>query len=397
MRLKHFQDTVLSPMMFLARGAGKSWWLSALLWIAIALPAKAAVELRVAIEDGVNQVTVGSSTRALVRDSAGKEVGEIAAMNAFVAQPAAGKVKLDRWQSQQFWIEPTNGGYVFIGDRWYRGRTHVVPTSKGLTAVNYVDLEHYLYSVLGGEMVPSWPLEALKAQAVAARSYALYQRENAANSVFDVGDTTAWQVYRGIADETASTQAAVNATSSQVLIHQGRIIEAVFHSSSGGHTENVENVWVQALPYLRGVPDFDQGTPVYEWSKTYSRADLSAIITGVGNIISMEPERSTPTGRVVSMRVVGDAGTRRISGDSLRSLLDLRSTKFKVIPEFSSSSGKQKSQQAPVAFQIRGNGFGHGLGMSQWGAYNLARQGRDYRQIVLHYYRNTILAKIQVK
>lgn len=397
MSLKHFPRGVLAQMLRPIRGTGKSGWLSTLIWLAIALPAQAAVELRVAIEEAVNQVTVGSSTRALVRDSAGKEVGEIAAMNAFVAQPEAGKVKLDRWQSQQFWIEPTNGGYVFIGDRWYRGRTHVVPTTKGLTAVNYVDLEQYLYSVLGGEMVPSWPIEALKAQAVAARSYALYQRENAANNLFDVGDTAAWQVYRGIRDETASTQAAVNATASQVLIHQGRIIEAVFHSSSGGHTENVEHVWVQALPYLRGVPDFDQGTPVYQWTKTFSRADLSAIISGVGNILSMAPERTTPRGRVVSMRVVGDAGTRTISGENLRSLLDLRSTKFVVVPEFSNPSGKQKSQSAPIAFQIQGKGFGHGLGMSQWGAHNMALQGRDYRQIVLHYYSNTILAKIQVR
>lgn len=397
MKLKHFQGRVLSQMVLLVRGTGKGWWFSALIWLAIAIPAEAAVELRVAIEDGVNQVTVGSSTRALVRDGSGKEVGEIAAMNAFVAQPEAGSVKLDRWQGQQIWIEPTNGGYAFIGDRWYRGRALVTPTAKGLTAVNYVDIEQYLYSVLGGEMVPSWPIEALKAQAVAARSYALYQRENAASGLFDVGDTTAWQVYRGISDETATTQAAVNATTGQVLIYQGRIIEAVFHSASGGHTENVENVWTQALPYLRGVPDFDQGTPVYEWTRTFTRADLSSLITGVGNITAMEPERTTPQGRVVSMRVVGDGGTRSMSGDSLRSALDLKSTKFKVIPEYAPTTGKQKGQVAPIAFQIQGKGFGHGLGLSQWGAYNLARQGRDYRQIVLHYYKNTILAKIQVK
>jgi len=397
MRLKHFSGQVLSEMAVLVQASGRGWLVSAFIWLAIAVPAEAAVEMRIAIEDGVNQVTVGSSTRALVRDAAGKEVGEIAAMNAFIAQPDVGKVKLDRWQGQQFWIEPTNGGYVFIGDRWYRGRTLVVPTTKGITAVNYVNLEQYLYSVVGGEMVPSWPLEALKAQAVAARSYALYQRENAANSVYDLGDTTAWQVYRGISDETASTQAAVNATASQVLIHQGRIIEAVFHASSGGHTENVENVWTRPLPYLRGVPDYDQGTPVYEWSKKYTRADLSAAIPGVGNIISMEPERTTPHGRVISMRIVGDAGTRSVSGDTLRNVLDLRSTKFKVIPEYAPAANKEKAQAVPVGFQIQGNGFGHGLGLSQWGAYNMARQGMDYRQIVLHYYKNTILAKIQVK
>lgn len=376
---------------------GRSWWLSGLLWLAFIAPVKAAVEMRVAIQDGVSQVTVGSSTRAIVRDSSGRNLGEIAAMNAFVAAPTKGMVKLDRWQAKQIWVEPTAGGYVFIGDRWYRGRTQVVATGKGLTAINYVDLEQYLYSVLGGEMYPTWPLEALKAQAVVARSYVLHQREHSANNLYDVGNTTSWQVYKGIADETSSTQTAVNATAGQVLVHQGKIIKAVFHSSSGGHTENVENVWVRPLPYLKGVPDFDQGTPEYEWVKTFSRSELSARITGVGNIISMKPQRTTPQGRVVTMRVVGDAGTRTISGETIRKALDLKSTKFKILPTYEPTAAKGKANLAPQSFQVQGNGYGHGLGMSQWGAYNLARKGYDYRQIVLYYYKNTALAKIQVK
>jgi stage II sporulation protein D len=182
-----------------------------------------------------------------------------------------------------------------------------------------------------------------------------------------------------------------------VLIYQGRIIEAVFHSASGGHTENVEHVWSNPLPYLKGVPDFDQGTPEFSWVKKFSRTNLSSMIAGVGNVVSMEPAKLTPQGRVISMRVVGDAGTRTISGDSLRSLLDLKSTKFKVIPEYEQTGEKAKAATVPAGFQIQGNGFGHGLGLSQWGAYNLARKGYDYRQIVLHYYKNTTLAKIQVK
>ncbi|NJP08672.1 MAG: SpoIID/LytB domain-containing protein [Leptolyngbyaceae cyanobacterium RU_5_1] len=396
MRLERFSTRLLSQAKWFVQVGKRGWWLTVLLCLAAATPAKASLEMRVAIADGVSQVTVGSSTKAIVRDGTGRDLGEIASMNAFVAQPNSGKVKLDRWQSGQIWVEPTGGGFVFIGDRWYRGRTLVVPTAKGLTAVNYVNLEQYLYSVLGGEMFPTWPLEALKAQAVVARSYALYQREKSANEVYDVGDTAGWQVYKGITDETASTQAAVNATASQVLIHKGQIIEAVFHSSSGGHTENVEHVWTQPLPYLKGVPDFDQGTPEYEWVKTFTRSELSARISGVGNINKLEDERRTPNGRVITMRVVGDTGTRSISGDTLRSALELKSTKFTVIPEYDASN-KGKAESVPIAFQIKGNGYGHGLGMSQWGAYNLARQGYDYRRIVLYYYKNTMLAKIQVK
>ncbi len=397
MQLKGFSQTFLSYKASLIQFGKQSWWFSAICCVAIATPAQASVEMRVGIEESVSQVTVGSSTRALVRDSAGRNLGEIAAMNAFVAQPLNGKVKVDRWQSTQIWIEPTAGGYVFIGDRWYRGRTRVVPTAKGLTAVNYVDLEQYLYSVLGGEMFPSWPIEALKAQAVAARSYALYQRQSTANRLYDVGDTTGWQVYKGILDEAASTQAAVNATAGQVLIHQGRIIEAVFHSASGGHTENVENVWTRPLPYLKAVPDFDQGSPEYEWVKTFSRSELSARITGVGNITSMETAQTTPHGRVRTMRIVGDAGTRTMTGDALRNALGLKSTKFTVLSDYAAASTKGQGQANPTTFKINGGGYGHGLGLSQWGAHNLAQKGTGYQQIVLHYYKNTILAKIQPK
>lgn len=396
MALKSFSQILLVYKNSLIQFGKQNWWFSVVCCVAIANPVQA-VEMRVGVEEAVSQITVGSSTKALVKDSAGRNLGEIAPMNAFIAQPTNGKVKVDRWQSAQIWIEPTSGGYVFIGDRWYRGRTRVVPTTKGLTAINHVDLEHYLYSVLGGEMYPSWPLEALKAQAVVARSYALYKRQSAVNNLYDVGDTTSSQVYRGVLSEAASTQAAVTATIGQVLTHQGRIIEAVFHSASGGHTENVENVWTRPLPYLRAVPDYDQGSPEYEWVKTFSRSELSARITGVGNIISMVPEKTTPHGRVRTMRIVGDAGTRTMTGEAIRKALALKSTKFNVQPELSEASAKGKGQAIAASFKVKGGGYGHGLGMSQWGAHNLAQRGVGYQQIVLHYYKDTILAKVDPK
>ncbi len=131
---------------------GRHWWLGILLWIALVAPAQASVILRIAIERGVNQVKVGASTPATVKDSTGRTLGQLPARTAFVAQAVPGGVALDRWQSGLFWIEPSAKGFVYIGDRWYRGRTLVVPTDKGITAVNWVDLEEYLYSVIGGEM-----------------------------------------------------------------------------------------------------------------------------------------------------------------------------------------------------------------------------------------------------
>lgn len=182
---------------------------------------------------------------------------------------------------------------MWIGNGWYRGRVLLVPRNGGLTAINYVDLEEYLYSVLGAEMDGGWPREALKAQAVAARTYALYRRQRS-NGVFDVGDDQNSQVYKGLITESTGTLAAVNATRGQVLTYNGQAILAAFHSASGGHTENVEDVWNEPLPYLRGVPDFDQGTPVFEWTKTFSQTDLSKRISGVGNITTMTPQRTSP-------------------------------------------------------------------------------------------------------
>ncbi|MEB3336637.1 MAG: SpoIID/LytB domain-containing protein [Leptolyngbyaceae bacterium] len=375
-----------------------TWWVVPLIWMAIAFPAKAAVEMRVAIEENVSQVKVGSSTKAVVRDAAQKVLGELAPMNAFVARSGSGSITLhNQWRAKQLWVEPTQGGSVWIGDRWYRGRVLLVPSQQKLTAVNYVDLEQYLYSVLGSEMNGNWPQEALKAQAVAARSYALYQRQRRTKGAFDLGDTEGWQVYKGLQTESTGTQMAVNATTGQVLTYAGRIIDAVFHSSSGGHTENAENVWVQALPYLRGVPDYDQGTPVFQWEQVFSGEQLKKRITGIGNILSLQVKGQTPTGRVASMKIIGDAGTRVMKGNEVRSALGLRSTLFTINPQFGSTGNKQSQQSIPIAFQVTGRGFGHGLGMSQWGAYNLAQQGYNYQQIVLHYYTGTTLAKIEVQ
>ncbi len=379
-------------------------WLSAFLWLAAMAPAHAALELRVGIEDGVNQVTIGSSTKAVVRDAAGKPIGEIAAMNAFVAQPSDGQVALDRWKSQMIWVEPSAGGLAYIGDRWYRGKTLVIPTEKGLTAVNYVDLEEYLYSVVGGEMGSRFPQEALKAQAVAARSYALYQRQNSRSTNFDVGDTPAWQLYDGVEKESAATLTAVNATAGQVLTYNNEIIEAVYHSSAGGCTENVEDVWTQSLPYLRSAKSPDEGTPNYQWVVSFSPEELSKRISGIGNIATIAVEKATACGRATAIKITGDKGVRTLSGDDFRLALNLKSNLIEKLDQTGgtptnapTNAGKEKAPTAPTAIQISGRGFGHGLGLSQWGAYNLGLKGINYQAILNQYYTKTTLAKIKVE
>ncbi|MBE9054942.1 SpoIID/LytB domain-containing protein [Sphaerospermopsis sp. LEGE 08334] len=366
---------------------GKHWWIGILLWFILVAPAQASVILRVAIEKGVNQVKVGASTTAIVKDSSGRTLGQLPGMSAYAAQAVPGGVALDKWQSGLFWIEPTAKGFVYIGDRWFRGRTLVIPTENGLTAVNWVDLEEYLYSVIGGEMNSSWPQEALKAQAIAARTYALYKREQQRNNpIFDLGDTPdRWQIYKGVSSESRNTYAAVDSTAGQVLTYDNRIILSVFHACSGGHTENVEDVWGNPLPYLRAVQDFDQNIKECNWSRTFTPGEISSRISGVGNVRDMIIESLSPFRSVKTLRIVGDQGTKVLKGEAVRTALKLRSTRFTL------------NKDANGNFTLQGLGFGHGLGMSQWGAYNLAKQGANHLQILGHYYKGVALTPIQAK
>ncbi len=355
--------------------------LAALAWLLWSLPALA-LELRIAIREGASQVRVGTSNDGTVRDLSGQPVSRLTGGRSLTISAQGTKVKVDNWLGSSFWVEPEAGGYVFIGDRWYRGRVLVTPSGSGVTAINYVNMEDYLYSVVGGEMPSSWPLEALKAQAVAARSYVLYHRQRNRNPNYDVGSTTAWQVYDGLEDEAASTRAAVDATRDQVLTYNGQVIEAVFHSSSGGYTENVEDVWSKPVPYLRGVQDYDAGAPVYQWNQTFSFTEFAQRIPGVGQLQEATPRQVSPRGRVREIQLKGSAGTVVMSGNDVRRALNLRSTLFTI------AIGDN-------GIQIAGRGFGHGIGMSQWGAHNLAQQGYTYQQILGHYYQGASLSTLE--
>jgi stage II sporulation protein D len=366
-------------------------------------PAKAAsAEIRVAIKRGVSQVNIGSSVNAVVKNSAGKVVGEIQGMNGFVAQRSGGGVALDKWQSSHLTVQPKDpNGVVWIGDRWYRGRVLVTPSGDGLTAVNWVDVEQYLYSVLGGEMNGNWHQEALKAQAVAARTYALHKQVSTRNDLYDVVDSTVSQVYRGIQDESTGTQMAVNGTKGQVLTHRGNLIDAVFHSSAGGMTDNSGEVWMTQRPYLTAVPDFDQEAPVYEWRKTYSVSEMTNLL-GCGNgsnVQRFDATQKTTGGRVKVMTVQTAKGSCKWDGEDIQGKLGLKSTKFVIQAVMKPVASKDTDKAPPQVidrFELVGNGFGHGLGMSQYGALGMAKKGYNYQQIVLHYYNGKAGTKLSV-
>jgi stage II sporulation protein D len=349
-----------------------------------------------------------------------------------------------------YWLEtkpgqpPGETGNFQLQQRHYRGRLQLRPEGGTLQAINHIALETYLPSVVGSEMPPRWPQAALRAQAVAARTYALRQRKPGA--AFDLTATVTSQVYKGVESETDSTREAVASTRGQVLMYRSSLANTVFHSSSGGRTENSGDIWRQQLPYLVSVPDFDQRSPVHQWEKPLPPELLRQAFREIGGVKRIDVVATTATGRVRQARVVGPVGTLVLTGPELRTRLGLRSTqvRFEVVEPrpfrpgppgeerrptllttvpisppppvtdvVDSATGatlaaapiaaapapvrllRQPSPQPsslPTLLAI-GRGFGHGVGMSQWGALAMAEQGQSHERILSHYFRGTELRR----
>ena len=317
----------------------------------------------------------------------------------------------------------SSAGSVKITDGYaYRGAIRVMksPQRWGLTVVNVVPVEEYLYGVVGKEMSPSWHREALKAQAVAARTYAISHKNYFASRGFDMTDDTSSQIYAGINGESPSVIAAVDATRGEILTYGGKPIDAFFCSTAGGWTENSENVWGSRIPYLRGVSDDSSRMPSYRWSVTTTPEKLAANLTaagkGVGKVrsITLSPLGKRPmavsdrgvSGRVLSMTVNGSAGSVRVTGNAFQSIYGVKSTLFDfsqggAVPDPDSGrKGRSATMtvKAGVPITIYGYGWGHGLGMSQYGAYQMAQEHGSadtyYRTILTHYYTGTRLEKL---
>jgi peptidoglycan hydrolase-like amidase len=187
------------------------------------------LEMKVAIvRDGENAV-VGSSTPASIVDRNGKVLKTIWANRALAIYPNGSSLSLDNSQfPYAVWLKPSAGGFISVGDRWYRGKLLLVSQGNTLLAVNYVDLEEYLYSVVGSEMHVNESIEALKAQAIAARSYALVHAIRPASEWYHLGATQRWQAYKGVATEYSTTHQAVNETAGQILSYKGGIVESLY-------------------------------------------------------------------------------------------------------------------------------------------------------------------------
>lgn len=332
---------------------------------AAAASAASAPEIRVLLVESSNSVELRSA---------------LAVHRVGLAQKGAA-LAVDGRPAGSTWSAQDSGPWQVAGRR-YRGRIVVHAASGQLSVVNHVDLEDYVAATVGGEMPASWPEQALRAQAVATRTYALHQRAAQPQALqWDVRATEQSQVYRGIESETPRTRRAADATRGEILTLAGQPILAVFHSTSGGRTASASEVWGKSVPYLDSIDvEYEDDAPFTYWRTVFAPETLSGLLAAAGSdlgrVDSLEVTGRTESGRVA--RIVAREDSRREvwSGDRLRNLVEglgLRSRLFDIRP-------------TPQGFAFVGSGFGHGVGMSQWGARELARRGASYQRILARFY-----------
>lgn len=364
---------------------------------------------------------------------------------------------------------------ITIDKKPYRGMMgfYIIDDSK-LISINYVDLDSYLYGVIPNEVIPSWPIEAVKAQVLAARTYASSCFNYKSNYGYDLEDNQDSQVYRGYASEYNDTNKAVDDTKGQMIYYDDKLIQAFFHSSSGGRTENSENIWVTALPYLRSVADeYSNISPQTEWNKVATKDFIIGKLKADGNDINdlygIEISEVSENYRVLECIFLTDKGKITYKKENVRRVLGydfLLSSWFTIgnsnffyftneaFAEFSknvdnskesekgsgvldaivdiddenenngsfveadpskvlntgnvdekyliSSTGTTNVTNKSTAFisktgvsvqnnntseyDFSGRGWGHGVGMSQYGAKEMAIEGFTYKEILKYYY-----------
>jgi SpoIID/LytB domain protein len=318
-----------------------------------------------------------------------------------------------------------SSGLVAVDKATYRGNAEILPDSVGaFTVVNVVKAEDYLRSVVPAEMPSGSHPEALKAQAIIARTYLLNNRHRHEVDGFELCGTTDCQVYSGIGHEFDSTNQAIRDTRGMVVAYNGRLANALFHSTCGGRTSHYTDIWTGAsLPYLVSVNDgtksstrslatesgflgfLDDGngyckkSKYYHWDRTNTLKEMQAIIDenipkylnkpGIkpGALRDIRILERSDSGRVLRIAIDTDLGSYEFERDTIRWVLgNTRSTMFTV--------SKKTDAKGQATFVFRGAGWGHGVGLCQMGAMAMARDGKSTRDIISHYYTGATVTKL---
>jgi stage II sporulation protein D len=278
-------------------------------------------------------------------------------------------------------VWPGRAAMVDLEGQTYRGYLEVARMNGSLAAANVVELEEYLLGVLKDEIPPAWPGEAAKAVAVAARTYAVYQMQQNLDAFFHLRANTASQVYGGATGEDARTSWAVQVTRGQILTFGGQPIAAFYHSCSGGATEDALDVFGPNFDTVLGVKDdFSLACPYSLWVERFTSQQLEQAFQrfgyAVGRVVRIDDLLRSRTGRILRLAVYHTQGSLTLDGRRFREILGndvIRSTDFEVRADGG-------------GFTFIGRGWGHGVGLSQWGAKEMADQGRQHWEILKFYY-----------
>ena len=342
--------------------------------------------IRVGILSDVKQVSLQVSAPCIMINAAkGDVIKKIPEGGGFTVNFAHMKVNAIEILPEKV---PLKDLQVTIDGKKYYGGVNVSKNKDSLTVINLAPLEEYLRGVVSKEMSPSFPLEALKAQTIAARSFALKNRGRHAKDGYDLCNGTHCQVYVGVANFD-SVDKAIDETRGEVLVYKEKLIDTNFHADSGGMTEDVGDVWGTATPYLVAVREIIQlAAP---WTVKVTAKDFSSRFgDNFGDVqsiklskltIGKETDDRTASGRVKSAQVVGSKRTLTLTGNDFRRKFSLPSTLFDI-----------KLDGDEIIFT--GYGRGHGVGMSQIGARDYAKDGWNYKKILAHYYKDTKLKKL---
>ncbi|MGB4521285.1 MAG: SpoIID/LytB domain-containing protein [Candidatus Omnitrophota bacterium] len=277
---------------------------------------------------------------------------------------------------------------ILVNGKVFRGTIQFIKKdNQQMLVVNNIELQDYIKGILYHEASHYWPLEALKAQAVVCRTYALYQKQQSLSKDFDVTGDVYSQVYGGKTSERFRTNKAVEETSGIVLMYKGKIFPAYFHATCAGHTEDASQLWNIDIPVLKGVVcDFCRESPHFSWHEVLSLDEIEKKLKGsaykLDNLIGIVIVNRNKSGRVASLKLVSKKKDEVISAKDFRNIIgpnSIRSTNFNIT-----------IVDRDAVFE--GIGWGHGVGLCQWGAYFMAKNGTRYEEILKYYYPESEIA-----
>jgi stage II sporulation protein D len=355
-------------------------------------PATALQPVRIALADGLRHVEIGAAETVRVLDPAGVPLLTLAGPRTLRIVPSGtglDVVGARRTDLRALRFE-SHRGSLRVGGRQYVGALEVSRQPQGLLVVNELPMEEYVSGTVRGEASERWPAEALRALAVVARTYAVYQQSRGAGKAFHMVAGYQDQNFAGWVAEGSPSREAARATAGQVLTWEGRVFATFYHSDSGGFTEAAHHVFSGEVPPILGVRDeFSMESPNYTWTVTISLNAIGERLRrgglDVGQVSGLTILERSPSFRVARMAVEHSRGTSTLRGADFRRLIGydaLKSTLF--VPT---------AQNGAVRFE--GRGWGHGVGLSQFGAKGMADRGYTYSQILEHYYPGTALTPLR--